>query len=85
MLTAGLLLALQTTAATPLPAPTSTPAVQARRICRSSELNTGSLVSSHRICHTAAEWHAIDGENGRAVNDFRDSMRTSSMRTSSRN
>ncbi|MFA5966589.1 MAG: hypothetical protein WC804_21435 [Sphingomonas sp.] len=44
---------------TPAPAPTPTPE---KKICRSYQ-TTGSIMPSHRTCHTKSEWAVIDGDN----------------------
>ncbi len=55
-------------AATPLTAMAQPPAQgqatpqQERRICRSNQDNTGSILGGRRICRTAAEWERLSRE-----------------------
>jgi hypothetical protein len=57
--------------------PPATTAVDKRKVCRSN-VPTGSHFAK-RICHTKADWRAVDAENeliGRATNASRSGMQT---------
>ena len=60
-------LTMQAATAAPAAKPLANPN---KRICR-ADTDTGSLMAK-RICHTRAEWAAMDSEDGRYRNNFRD-------------
>ncbi|MEH3107497.1 MAG: hypothetical protein PGN09_09490 [Sphingomonas fennica] len=61
-----ILTAMALLATPPAPAgPPAAPAAPERKICR-TYAEVGSLIRKQRICHTAAEWRAIDAEQQNA-------------------
>lgn len=54
------------------------PADPNKKTCRAQE-NTGSLFTT-RVCHTAAEWQAIDESNKNAARNFDDKKTTGGVK-----
>lgn len=71
-----LLLAAVQTAASPAPA---SPPAEPKLRCRSSG-ETGSFVKKKRVCHTEAEWRALERRDDIELNRMRDRTPVNSQR-----
>lgn len=49
--------------ADPAAVPASAPAKPEKKVCRRFQANTGSIMAAPAVCHTKAEWAAIDGQH----------------------
>ena len=69
MILAALLLVQSTPAAAPTPTPTA--AAESPKVCRRTEPTIGSRMGLRRVCHTAAEWAALDAAVQRDASTLR--------------
>lgn len=61
-------------------APASQPAkekpAKEKKVCRRSDVPTGSILGGSVICHTKAEWEQVDEANARGADDLLRRTRT---------
>lgn len=65
------MLAVAVLTASPAIAKDKKPVDPDKKVCRQSEV-TGSIMMGKSVCHTVAEWAAIDRENELNTRDLRD-------------